>query len=310
MKSNDNPILIIVTLLILLSAYTYAQPNYPTNPEMAEMKYTDVTHFVEAFEKLAQAEDSLTVLNKFYFDRASIGLKEYINRHGLTPLLLKDAIAESPEQYKKIGQFLDDISLLEQEYLKTLKNFHGVLPSSMYPPTYLLVGANRGIAQASKVGQLVTITRVVDDQDKLKRLIVHELAHFQQAKSMGIQNYAALYGQQNNMLGLCLREGGAEFITSLVLGNITKAETLEYFQNHESALKTRFVKDLENQDMKYWMWDSIKDESVPQLLGYVMGYQICKAFYENNDDKSKAMESILVMESPEKFLEESGYLNN
>lgn len=39
----------------------------------------------------------------------------------------------------------------------------------MYPPTYLIVGANRGIGQASMAGQLITVTRIVDNMDKLKK---------------------------------------------------------------------------------------------------------------------------------------------
>ena len=80
------------------------------------------------------------------------------------------------------------------------------------------MGANIGIAQASQYGQLVTIMRVLDNEEKLLKVIVHELAHFQQAKAIGGQQYVSLYSQPDNMLGICLREGGAEFITNQVLG--------------------------------------------------------------------------------------------
>lgn len=177
----------------------------------------------------------------------------------------------------------------------------------MYPPTYLLVGANRGIGQASKVGQLITITRVVDNDEKLKKLIVHELAHFQQAMTMGIQAYGALYSKEDNMLGLCLREGGAEFITFLVLQEITQTKGLAHLQNNESDLKARFLKDLAQQDARFWLWDSIDDPDTPQLLGYVMGYKICDAYYQSASNKENALKAILATTEPEAFFEGSHY---
>ena len=300
--------MVIAFVIIGTNHLTFAQPNYPTNPENAQLIYSDVQNFVNAFENLNHTSDTITVLNKYYFDVATPGLKEYMVRHKLTPVLLKAAIQKNPERYKKISGFLANQSSFRPEYKKTLLQFSEVLPSAMYPPTYLLVGANRGIAQASKVGQLITITKVLDSNEMLKKLIVHELAHFQQAIAMGMQAYGSLYGKPNNMLGLCLREGGAEFITFLVLKEITQAKTLTYFQSNESELKSRFIKDLSQQEEGYWLWNSIDDLTTPQLLGYVIGFKICDAYYQRAHNKQIALKEILSMTSPDTFLETSQYL--
>lgn len=309
MKNRITRVTFIWTMLVLVnSGLTNAQPNYPTDHDKAELIYSDVENFLEAFETLNKTSDTIAVLKEYYFDRASKGLKEYIVKHNLTSEMLKDAIIKDPERYSKIANFFADRASFIPEFRTTMQGFNQVLPSAIYPPTYLLVGANRGIAQASKFGQLITITRVLDNNEKLKKLIVHELAHFQQAMSMGIQAYGAVYGKPNNMLDLCLREGGAEYITFLVLNEITQTKSLMYFQDNESDLKSKFMTDLGKQNKKYWLWDSLDDPETPNLLGYVMGYKICEAYYQNKSDKKTALNDILVMTDPEKFLESSGYI--
>lgn len=308
MKPNAYLTLIIVAFFLIMPFHkALAQPNYPTHPDKAELIYTDVENFVEAFNHLNKTADTIAVLNQFYFDRGTPGLKEFINRHQLTPEMLKDALAKDPDTYSKIAGFLARKTSFQPEFIKTMESFHEVLPKAMYPPTYLLVGANRGIGQASKFGQLITIARVVENDDKLKKLIVHELSHFQQAMTMGVQAYGALYGKPNNMLGLCLREGGAEYITFLVLKDITQTKGLEYFKENESHLKSRFITDLSRQDAGFWLWDSIDNPDTPALLGYVMGYKICEAYYQKASNKDDALKAILATTEPEAFLEMSHY---
>ena len=112
------------------------------------------------------------------------------------------------------------------------------------------------------------------------------------------------------MLGLCLREGGAEFLTYLALGRITQGKSLDYLSQNESELKERFTEDLENQDSEFWLWESINQNVHPKLLGYTMGFQICKSYYDRSTDKSDAVQNILAIQNPEELLERSRYLSN
>ena len=137
--------------------------------------------------------------------------------------------------------------------------------------------------------------------------MTHELTHFQQAMTMGGQKYISLYRQPNNMLELCLREGGAEFVTSLVLNDITQSKSLGYLEQHESELKQKFVEDLAAQDQTYWLWESVGKADQPKLLGYVMGYKICQSYYRQAPDKSAALKAVLLMEDARQFAESSGY---
>jgi hypothetical protein len=301
---------LLFLLMIFISGITQSiisQPNYPRNPDEAKMVFTDLENFLEAYENLQPGVDSVAVLNEYYFDKASVGLQEYISKHNLTPELMIDAIYKEPKKYELLDNFINNIEETKKEFTNSLDKFNDVLPDAMYPPTYLLVGANRGIAQASKFGQLVTLTKVVDDQDKLMMLIIHELSHFQQAMHVGPEKYVSLYSTPDNMLGLCLREGGAEFITSLTLDRITQEKALSYIEQNEVELKTKFINDLKDQDSKYWLWESLNQNEHPKLLGYAMGYKICESYYNNSDDKKNALTDILSITQPEQFLSKSKY---
>lgn len=297
-------------LCLFLTTQVFTQPNYPRSPQEAKVVYPDLIHFVEAYHSLNADSDTLQVLQTMYFDRGSDGLKEFIGRHQLTPELLKGAMQDAPERYALLSGFLADIIRVEDTYRELMMEFGNVLPNAMYPPTYLLVGANRGIGQASMAGQLVTVTRATDNMEKLRKIMVHELSHFQQAMTMGGQKYVELYSSPNNMLGICLREGGAEFITSLVLGDITQSAALKYIEKDETTLKNRFLEDIKTQNQDFWLWASLNQRAHPGLLGYAMGYKICKTFYEGAPDGPAALQDILFMEDPDAFIEASGYFEN
>lgn len=305
--SRSKTLYLLVLMTFLLNLQAVAQPNYPREPKEAALIYSDLLHFMDAYKALETNNDTIQVLQTLYFERGSAGLKEFINRHQLTAERLKDAMQADPERYALIPDFVGNITEIEALYADLMERYHQVLPNTVFAPTYLLVGANRGIGQASQVGQLITITRVVDDRNKMQKLMTHELTHFQQVMAMGGQKYISLYRAPNNMLGMCLREGGAEFFTSLVLGDITQDKALEYIEKNEIQLKKQFITDLETQNQEFWLWDSIDQNSYPKLLGYAMGYEICKEFYENSADKSTALQDILKMEDAEDFLKSSGY---
>ncbi|SNT19086.1 hypothetical protein SAMN05421640_2758 [Ekhidna lutea] len=285
-----------------------AQPAYPTTPAEAQVIYSDLDNFLTAFNLLEADSDSIAVLNENYFSKASPGLIEYIGRHGLTPEKLAKALGRNPDQYALLPDFRKKIKSFIKRYSKNLLTFHDVVPNAMYPPTYLIVGSNRGIAQASPKGQLVTIERAIDSPEELLHLMLHELTHFQQALTLGFQNYIKTYSQTNNMLDLVLREGGAEFVSYyLVEKGKRPYRNKKYFEANEADLKARFITDLENQEQSYWMWESLSESNKHTLLGYTIGYKICEAYYLNAEDKNQALFDILGISNAQSFLQESGY---
>ena len=50
--SAGNLALLLTGMCLFLIFKTYAQPNYPRSPEQAELIYTDLENFVEAWQEL------------------------------------------------------------------------------------------------------------------------------------------------------------------------------------------------------------------------------------------------------------------
>jgi hypothetical protein len=306
---------IFFTLFILfLSTAAMSQPNYPQKPEEAKLISTDLKNFVDAFKTLKTNSDTIQVLKTHYFDKATPGLKEYIKRFDLSPKALIKAIQNNPAVYARIADFYCNISQVEEEYINELKAYKKILQNSVFPPTYLLVADYKGIAQASKLGQLVSVEKKgIDDPEILKHAIIHELTHFQQVMSMGFERYTKTYTKKDNMLDLILREGTADFITYyLVRKNENDFIKLKNYEKDEIALWKRFQKDLKNQEKDFWLNVSFEDNNKgnPIQLGYAIGYKIVKSYYVKAVDKSKALAEILNMENPEQLMLQSDYSPN
>lgn len=301
----------LLIALAFLSMYVAAQPSYPTDPMEGKVIFSDLDNFLEGYTSLTKDSDTIAILKQYYFSRASDGLTEYISRHGLTPENLAKAIGENPDTYSNLVSFKVNIDRFINLYGKELIRFENVISDAMYPPAYLLIGANKGIAQASPKGQLITIERATDAPEKLLHVMIHELTHFQQARTLGFQNYIKTYSTPNNMLDLILREGGAEFISYyLVEEGKRPYRNKDFFESNEASLKSRFITDLQNQDATYWMWDSLNDGSKNTLLGYTMGYKICVSYYQNAENKEQALHDILGISDAKQFLQASNYFVN
>lgn len=307
-KRNLFKLLFALLILPGFQALLFAQPSYPTHYADARFVSEDVGHFLSAMAALSPQSDTVAILQKHYIDQATPGLKEYISRFGLTATAIKEAMEKQPERYQQIQVFFDQIKTFEAELYTALQHYSEVIPNTMFPPTYFLVTDCKGIAQASKLGQLVSIEKRFD-LDVLKSTVIHELTHFQQAMAMGIANYTGVYQKENNMLDLILREGGAEFITyNLVRNNEADFVKLRNYEKNELELWEKFKADLKKQDKTFWL-EVIPNgnNGNPIQLGYGLGYKIVAAYYAKATDKDQALQDILNIKDANDFFEKSGY---
>ncbi|HMQ70823.1 MAG TPA: DUF2268 domain-containing putative Zn-dependent protease [Ignavibacteria bacterium] len=302
--------IIYLSIFMFLLNNTQAQPNYPGNPYEAKIISSDLKNFIEAYKSLSAESDSLYVLKEMYFDRASAGMKEFISKHDLTKESVLKAMQMHPETYSGLEKFYNDLSVFESDYIKELEAFKSVMPDAIFPPAILLVGDYRGIAQASRLGQLITVETGTKDPDNLLTVMIHELTHFQQAMKMGVEKYTGVYSKNDNMLDLILREGVAEFVTyKLVRNNEDKFTRLKKYEENENELWEKFNTDLKDQNSGFWLSFTIEDinNGIPILPGYAVGYKIVESYYDQNTDKSAALEELLNISDAQAFFIKSNY---
>jgi hypothetical protein len=299
-----------LTLSAVISLPASAQIDATPDPERAQLVYEDLRNFSHAFEQLSGTGDSIAVLQAEYFDRASPGLAAFVDDYDLTPELLLNAIREHPAEYAAVK---DKIPVLEEEearYRAAYADLAAIVPNPMFTPTYFLVGSYRGIGSGSRAGTLITFEKhsVESLRGDIITLLVHEMAHMQQALAMGVQQYQAIYGPEGgSLLAFTIREGVAEYMADRVTGRMTQEDGREFLKAHERELWQRFEPEMLGAETGDWMWSRPSDPDQPAHIGYVLGARIVSVYYENAEDKDQAIRDILAVTDYPTFLERSGY---
>jgi hypothetical protein len=288
-------------------AQTEVTKNLTQNHNQAMFVYDDVLLFIAAYEKLNAKSDSLGILQTEYLDRGTPGLKMFIEKYDLTAERLVKAIQKHPEKYAG----LEDIPELLREKIPLYREAFGKLkrciPEAVYPPTYFLIEAYRGIGSGSIEGQLISVEKWTRPLEDKRTLLIHELVHFQQVLAVGYDKYAKLFGPEKNLLGLCIREGTAEFFADLVTGTITQDEAVTFTKKNEKKLWEWFRRQMHGRETGDWMWKKPEDPEQPYHVGYVMGYLIVESYYENAGEKTRAVQDIISVTDYPAFLQNSGY---
>lgn len=111
--------------------------------------------------------------------------------------------------------------------------------------------------------------------------VIHEVVHTQQK----MKNSSA------DLLTTCLQEGSADFITELSLEKQIESPYITYGLAHGKELWEKFKNEMYGTENKGWLYNGSNAPVADQ--GYLMGYTICKSYYNSAPDKKKAIEEIL-----------------
>jgi uncharacterized protein YjaZ len=156
-------------------------------------------------------------------------------------------------------------------------------------------------------GVIVAAERFKEQPEDLVPIVLHELAHFQQARVQGLETFLKIYGPGGSLLALALREGSAELIAELTTGRHINPAAERYGLAHESTLWPKFREEMRNPEPGDWMFVRPSNTDWPPDLGYWMGYRIARSYHEQASDKRRAIVDILGLTDFEAFLEKSRY---
>lgn len=281
-----------------------------TDPLQARFVYDDLNRFIEVHKELIAGSDTVSILQTGYLDKGTPGLNAFIEKYDLTAERLVTSIRKYPADYDALAEVAAALPAQVDSARVAFVKLKQLIPDAVYPPTYFLVGASRGIGSGSVEGQLITVEKSASDIKKRRSkvtLICHELVHFQQVTAVGYENYVKLFGPEKSLLGLTIREGTAEFFANLVTGKMTQQKAAQYTRDNEADLWAEFRKEMDGSETGDWMWRKPSNEDQPPHVAYVLGAFIVDAYYQRSDDKGKAAKEILSVTDYEDFLEKSGY---
>lgn len=287
---------------------------YESDPKNAKIITSDIDLFWKAYDNVIK--DSLSnAFQNDYIEKASQGVLDFLpNKRIVSAEALKNLVLSEKKYYNNIRKS----SLLSLNYEKQIRATYYALkylyPKAEFPPLYFIIGRTTSGATATENGLVVGIEVFSDtlyktnygrpslNLDLLPFIVAHEIVHFLQ-----IDNEL-----DTSLLKKCIREGSADFISELTSGEKVKllnGDNVFPFGNaHEEALWNEFKTVMLGENISPWLYSQTSDDR-PQNLGYWMGYKIVEAYYNNAQDKTKAIDDILNIKDYHAFLKKSQYEN-
>lgn len=302
----------ILFLCLLIGQVGFAQINadstqnkvkFPSDPLQAKFHTEDVELFWKIFDRDFPKLKGQT-FQEDYIDQGSIGLKGFIKYRIESGKKLANTVKKNLTYYQNIRESSLAIAKKKETYYVYFQEFKKLYPLAVFPDIYFVIGRKNSGGTIFSKGLIIGAERYGEIGDKfqadidinyLDHTIVHELVHFQQA-----------YKKDRSLLAQCIREGAADFLAELITQIPSIPKTYTFGNAHKAALWEEFLSKKDGNSWYNWLYYS-RDKSRPQDLGYWMGYQICKAYYDKATDKKQAIFDILNIQDFQDFFQKSGY---
>jgi hypothetical protein len=285
------------------------------DPAKARFITEDVHRFWKAYDMAMS--DSLhfkEIFRQQYFDKATVGMNDYMGLKVSSIDLFIEHIRSAPQFYKAIRSKTLLVDEYKKDFLSAFKKLKSLYPPAQFPDVYFVIGAFSSAGTVSDAGLLIGVNQICEANDvpvqelsfrlrtrmskfkSLPNIIAHESIHYQQD------------GMKEDTTTLCyvIREGMADFIGELISGNTANSTLFEWAKGKEKAIWEKFRKDMYFD--RYFNWIANSQQATPDNLpdqGYWIGYQICKAYYENTADKKAAIKEMLNIQDYKAFLDKS-----
>jgi hypothetical protein len=284
-----------ISLLFVLQVYGQ-KTKFPTNPDQAQFVTQDIPYFWQAFDLFLQ--DTLqNPFQKKYLDKGSQGVKDFTPNRIQNAEHLYQTVKKQRHNYQKVRTNTLQIASKEKECRANFRKLKEWYPAAVFPPVYFVVGAFNSGGTSSPNG-LIIGAEMQRDLGGLPIIVAHELIHFQQTFPQ----------RETSLLEQSILEGSADFVAELISGGNINANAYSYGNAHAAELRKEFAQAMHGFNNQDWLYGVSGKDKRPNDLGYWMGYQICKAYFDKAPNKKKAVADILNIKDYKAFLNQSGYL--
>ncbi|MGI9530015.1 TPR end-of-group domain-containing protein [Lutimonas sp.] len=286
-----------------------------SDPEKASIITSDVHHFWEAYDLVQEdTAHARAIYKRYYFDKASDGMQDYMGLKVASIDKFTQHIQSHPKLYTSIRKNTLKVEAYKEKIQTSFNNFKAIYPDAKFPDVYFVIGAFTSGGTISNAGLLIGTNQMSDgegvntdelsDRTKLlmnqskyiPNIVSHELIHFQ-------QNHMK---RDTITLGYAIKEGMADFMGELISGNSANEKIFAWAEGKEKKIWEDFKKDMYYNRSNNWIanYSTVSEDGYPDL-GYWVGYEICKSYYENSKDKEQAIYDMLHIRNYKKFLEDS-----
>jgi len=312
----------IRTLLLPMAAlWTSAAIAAAVDPLTATIGLEDARRFANLMKD--GAVPTAEVLQREYLDRAGAGVKVF------TPMRIVDAnrlartVAAKPDTYRyAIRECLPRLPALRSDLKAIYLAYAGLLPERPLPAIEVVFGALNSGGTANSEMQVIGLevtcppgTTPEQFRTSMRGFFAHETVHTWQGD-------ASPQARADPLLNQALREGVADYLTSVVTGEIPDLERDAWARRREAWLWEEFMRDRQamladseilskpyaNPRFKRWFANcGSAPEGWPCEAGYWIGMRIAEAYVERSSDKHAAIRKLIELEDPAAILKASAY---
>jgi len=291
------------------------KPVYTSNPLDVKVIDDDVKLFWKANEKVKQnPEQAEKIYRQDYLDKGSLALQYYYKYKINTASNFAYMHKQREKYYESIKANTLKAALLKEKYKQSFVKLKKLYPQAVFPPIYFVVGKLNSGGTSCSYGLILAIDQAcmsptanvselsnwekhnISSFEGLPHTVAHELIHY-------LQNGM---GSDTTLLKAAIVEGMADFLGELISGKTANERLKVFAKGKEKQIWQDFQKEMYLDRAYNWIANSEQEtEEKPADLGYWVGYEICKSYYQNSTDKKKAIYAMLHIQDYKKFLTDS-----
>ncbi len=308
----------IFIALISIVSCKKDDPVFNNNIDDVEFQTNDILNFWAAVDSYETGTPVGSHFQDNYINKGSDVLKETFQKEGVIGNDFNVVFGD----YKNFYSAIRELTILRSTEKRSaivaaFERLQSLYPKASFTDVYFAIGrfnnGGRRVDSGVYVGMEffakadeIPVEELTDwEQDNirtsegLEMIVCRETIHT-------LQNY----GDKNSILGASIFEGAADFLAELMTEQRVAVERYEFGDANTADIWTNFKIAISSEDpISDWVYQESQNNpyGYPPNMGYYMGYQIVKAFYDSKTDKAEAIEAILNIQDFDRFLQESGY---
>lgn len=294
----------LIALLIWIGSSTTLPATASTDPHI---ETADVSRFYRLYDG-AHGRLTAESLQRDYIDAGSPGLQHLAKIRNVTGDSIAKALVAHPHIFADAKRCLAVLPRVRERVTTALRTLRQLYPKAEFPPITIAVSRGKPVGVADSTGVMIGLEALcavnylgANVEDRFVHTITHEYTHVQQA----LEAPAVYNDPKPTVLQASLIEGVADFTAALISGETFQSPYGPTDRTQVEEIERRFVADEDKTDLSDWIDNGTL--TTPGNLGYWVGYQIVKSYYDRAQDKRKALREIIEMKDPKAFLARSGW---
>lgn len=267
---------------------------------------SDIDNFWIAYDSIQKSQDlhkNIQFINKLYIEPGTKGLHAFMKARNYNDSLYVQLIKDYPKFWNSVRPRTLEIKNKTTELNLAVEKLKKLYPNLKDAEMYFTIGGLRsgGTVDGNKVlvgAEIATGNSTVDvsefenswlkktfekqSLDNIVYLNIHEYIHTQQN------------GGNNRVLNQSIKEGSCDFIAELALEQKINTQYLTFGRENKEEIKKLFLKEMFSNNFNNWLYNGSKKTENADL-GYFIGYEICKSYYQNSNSKSEAIKDIIAL---------------